>query len=347
MRLSAAAIPGLAERGLAEGECALAARGSIVFIRDGSPPDGMNTPMLALNDSFAAAGVPQSRLHHLAPVRLLGRALGRFRVNRNLVKLPGRGYVVPMAWPNDGRAFPYLYFREVIPWICDCWPRDYPKWEHLFRRDRIGLAFVSARGSVEHFRRVRPEMETVWMPEACVPGEYSPGRALAERSIHVLEIGRKHRPFHGAVAGPLGAAGHRHVFAEDGTNTPVYPDQASLHAALGDSVISVCFPRSVTHPEQAGGLETVTLRYFESIASRCIVLGRCPAELEALFGFDPVIGVDEADPAGQVLAILREPGRYQAHVDRAYERLLEVGTYAARTESMIKALERRGWRCRA
>jgi hypothetical protein len=323
----------------------VAARGRVVFLRDGDPPDGMNTPMLALNESFAAAGVPQNRLHDLKLVRLVGRALGRYRLNRNLVQIRGKAYVVPMAWPNDGRAFPYLYCREIIPWICDCWPRDYLKWEHLFRRDRVKLAFFSARGSAEHFRRVLPGMESLWMPEGCVPSDYSPRKPLAERSIHLLEIGRKHRPFHEAVAGPVAAAGFRHVFAVDGTNTPVYPDQASLHAALGDSVISVCFPRTVTHPDQAGGLETVTLRYFESIASRCIVLGKCPAELEELFGFNPVIEVGD-DPAGQVLAILRNPSALQGHVDRAYQRLLEVGTYAARTAAMIRELESRGWACR-
>lgn len=55
-------------------------------------------------------------------------------------------------------------------------------------------------------------------------------------------------------------------------------------------------------------------------------------------GFDPVLEADEDDPAGQVLGILADPGRWQAHVDRARTRLAEVGDWRHRVTALRTAL---------
>jgi hypothetical protein len=317
-------------------------RGRICFIEFCEPPNGTNTPMLALSRALVGMGIPSHRLHRFGIVRLVGRGLGKFELSRNLARRPRRACLVTLCWPNDGPAFPYGMVHQLIPWICDCWPRNYDQWERLLKRNRTQMAFFSARGSAEYFQERIPGLKSVWMPEACDPVEYDPGRPLTARSIDVLEIGRKHQRFHQAVVAPLRAAGWAHVFAET-WGKPVYPDQATLHAALGDSVVSICFPRMDTHPELAGGLETVTLRYFESIASGCIVLGRCPAELETLFGYNPVIEIDWKDPWSQLAEILEKRGDYQKLVDRNLARLREVGTWKARAQSIVAALEAEGW----
>jgi hypothetical protein len=50
----------------------------------------------------------------------------------------------------------------------------------------------------------------------------------------------------------------------------IFPNAAEFRRGLGDARISVCFPSSITNPEMSGQVETVTLRYFESLASRCV-----------------------------------------------------------------------------
>ena len=50
-------------------------------------------------------------------------------------------------------------------------------------------------------------------------------------------------------------------------------------------------------------VETLTHRYLESIASKRVVVGRCIRELEMLFGYNPVIEVDMADPVGQLRSV--------------------------------------------
>jgi hypothetical protein len=319
------------------------ASGRIVYVRAHEEPNGMNAPALSLDREFVAAGLPQSHLHRFKLLNAFARGLGRYRVARQLVRIPGRAYLVVYCWGNDSKGFPFYLWREVIPWIYDCWPRDYHKWNALFRRHRTRLAFFSAKGSAEYFQKRRPEMTCIWIPEACSPEDYRPARPLSERSIHVLELGRKHSPFHSAVVPHLGRSGWKHMYSKDGTRTMLFEGQDELIRALGDTAISVCFPRSITHPEASGGLETVTLRYFESIASGCLILGRAPAELVELFGYNPVIELDVEDAWGQVSALLGDLPSQQSLVDRNLRRLMEVGTYGSRAREILRVLRERGW----
>src|SRR5689334_20069333 len=110
-------------------------------ILDAHAPIGINESMLAINRALVRTGLPTRTLQRFSPVRLLGRALGRYELNRNLFQIPRRACLTVLAWPNDGRAFPYGLAYEIIPWICDCWPGCYDKWERLFRRNRVRTAF--------------------------------------------------------------------------------------------------------------------------------------------------------------------------------------------------------------
>jgi hypothetical protein len=308
--------------------------------------------MVALNRSLARAGLAQVMHRRWKPIRGLARFVGKMRLQRNLFRLPRRAFVVALAWPNDGRAFPFGYLWEVIPCIYDCWPPDYPKWESVFRRNRTRIAFFSARGSAEHFRDRVPGMACYWLPEACDPAEYQPDRPLRDREIDVLEIGRKYLRYHRQIKDALGGLGRRHVFSSGGFRSLVFPDQPSLLAGLGNSKVSICFPKSMTHPggpgdretgRGSGGLETVTLRFFESLASKCVPVGHGPAELVELFGYNPVVEADLDDPAGQLEHILSSIDDYQEMVDSNHVRLLEVGTWDKRVELMLSVLKEHGW----
>lgn len=306
---------------------------------------------IALNRAFDRAGLRGVNHQRWGPVRSLARALGKLGVQRKLVRLPGRACLVGLMWPNDGRLFPYSLLWDVIPYIWDCWPPDYPKWEALFRRHRIRVAFISAKGSAEHFRGRVGGLETYWVPEACDPADYRHDLPLADREIDVLELGRKYPRFHDRVEGALAARGRRFLYSPDGSRTYIFADQAQLRDGLGRTRIAVSFPKSMTHPQGpaggerkgSGGLETVTLRYFEQMASKCVVLGHCPGELEEVFGYNPVVEADLEDPAGQIETMLSSIDDYQALVDRNHARLLEVGTWDSRVERMLEILRSHGY----
>jgi hypothetical protein len=82
----------------------------------------------------------------------------------------------------------------------------------------------------------------------------------------------------------------------------------------------------------------MTLRYLEAIASKTLVLGQSPRELVELFGFDPVV-VADADNVNDLLGeVSRDPQRFQAHVDLAYARFLDVASAKVRARQFVEWL---------
>jgi hypothetical protein len=74
----------------------------------------------------------------------------------------------------------------------------------------------------------------------------------------------------------------------------------------------------------------MTLRYLEGMASGCLLLGHAPAELLELAGFNPVVEVDWDAPDRQVRQILKNPGHWQPHVDRALKAVRAMGDWSVR-----------------
>jgi hypothetical protein len=75
---------------------------------------------------------------------------------------------------------------------------------------------------------------------------------------------------------------------------------------------------------------------LESIASKCVVVGKCPSELVKLFGYNPVIEIVAGTELNQVNAILSQIAKYQALVERNYTRLLETGTWESRFQTILE-----------
>lgn len=184
-------------------------------------------------------------------------------------------------------------------------------------------------------------MDCLWLPEAADPVEYKGDLSLVDRTIDVLELGRRFEAYHSAIAEPLLEKGYRHLYSPD--TGRLFPTREQLMEAWQQTRISVCFPKSLTDPEWSGGVETVTFRYFESIASRCLVVGHCPWELQDIFGYNPVIEVDFTDYAEQLLALLADIGTYQDFVEKNYQRMLEVGSWDTRVQTMLPLLQQRGY----
>ena len=294
--------------------------------------------VLGLEKALVQSGL-QPVIHQSSNLlRLLTRVLARAGMVRNFWKSGNDIYLAILMGPAEYRLFPFSYGREVAVYCFDCWPGQYARWEAFFRRNRLRLAFFTARGSAEYFAERLPAMQSVWMPEAVDPEDYDCSKQLAERVIDVLELGRREEAVHQAITPRLRESRRVHLY-EQQKGQIIFPTRETLVAGLSDSKISVCFPSSMTHPERSGDLETVTYRYFEAMASGCLIWGKCPQELLDLFGYNPVIEADGKDPYGQLDGILQDPGKYQDLVDRNYGRLLEAGTWRVRAAAMMEALE--------
>lgn len=298
------------------------------------PLDGRNLLQRGLEEALIRAGVPAIRRQRYKLGRKLGNACSRFGITRRLKKKPKRAIVAGLAWASDMLAFPEAMWCELTPWIFDCWGPQFSKWEALLRRHRVRDAFFSARAAAQHFAKTMPGLRAHWLPEAVDPQRLDASKSLLERQTHVLEMGRGFRDLHEAITGLLAKRGVRHRYQAPGAPF-IFNGLDDLYRGLGDTAIMICYPKSMTHPDNAGGVETVTQRYFESIGSRCLIVGHCPAELRDLFGFDPVIALPGGHEAERLLDIIANLGSYQAQVDRAHARLLEVGTFDARARTLL------------
>jgi len=268
--------------------------------------------------------------------QLPGRAAVRFGILRNYVRAKGP-LIIPFMGIHDRDVFPYCYWTELVPVVFDCWPAYFDWWELFFHRYRIRLAFFTARQSAEYFSKALAKTTCVWLPEATDPRLYDPGEALIAREVDVLEFGRLYGEYHDKIQPALEQAGYRHDYPRG--PQPVFPDRPALGKGLCKAKISICVPSSITHPERSGWVNTTTLRYFESMAARCILLGTCPPELADLFGYNPVVEIEAGHEAEQILSILKDPGGYQGLVDRNYEVLLERGTWNSRVEEILRWTE--------
>ncbi|MEI7658625.1 MAG: hypothetical protein WCK33_11230 [Phycisphaerae bacterium] len=299
------------------------------------PETGLNLLQKGLQRALAARGVMPVHCQRSAAARRVARLMGKLGLVRPVWRRPPR-VVVPVTWASEATLFPASCFHEVVPFIFDCWPEQFDRWAKLLQRHRVRLAFFTARDAIAAMQRRLPALDARWLPEACDPSKFHPGTPLAERTLHVLEMGRKHAPVHDALRG--GLQGFRHVFSVKDSSTPIFAGLDDLYRAMGDTVVSICHPRSVTHHADATErVETMTQRYLETIGSGALAVGQSPAELRDLFGFDPVIELSRVDPAGHVRDILRDARGYQAHADCCLARLAEVGTFEARADTLIRS----------
>lgn len=228
---------------------------------------------------------------------------------------------------SPGRKSAYLF---------DAWPNNFRRIAEFIRYWGIGRVFVSSSQAAKVLDRLVSGCAFQWIPEGVDPDVY---RSLPyeERDIDVLQLGRLYEPYHEVIAPSL--ARERRSYLFEGTKgTLVFPTRAAFIDGLARSRISICVPSSVTHPERSGGIETLTHRYLQSMASKCLVVGRAPRELIALFGYNPVIEIDMADPVGQLRTLLDGFEEHVGLIERNHAAVLEGHTWRLRWAEMARLL---------
>jgi glycosyl transferase family 1 len=298
-------------------------------------------PVQAMERQLAAQGLRAFRSQPIKPIVFTGKVLAKLGMVRNFASL-GHAYVLPMLHCSEYRLFRVSYLHECIPYTMDVWPWSYARREAFARRNRIRTWFITARRSAQVFKEKFPHINCLWLAEAVDPTEYRHDIPLEKRTIHVLELGRRWEAYHAKIADTLEQHKRTHLY-EKVKGKIIFATRQDLIDGLVNSIVSVCFPQSTTHPEKAGDVETVTLRYFETMACKCIPVGRAPQELIDLFGFNPMIEVDLDHAADQVEEIVHNPAKYQPMVERNYQRLLEVGTWEVRVRQMLGTLKKLGY----
>ena len=270
---------------------------------------------------------------------------------------------MPTLWQGEARLVfvqpVSLYFdtfftamtHEMIPFIWDCWPCYYDKMEAWLKRHRVRTAIFTACQEMEEMKRRCPELDVVWCPEAVDTVSYGEGKALKDRTIDLLEFGRGLGFNVNDCECNVNAREYFADYSEikhvktlvDGRF--IYTDE-ELRDAMGDAKVTICLPRSVTHPEIAGEVETLTQRYWEAMLSRMVIVGHAPQELVDLIGYNPVVEVPlhlplvDGEPSILTLIkdILSHIEEYHELVDRNRETALRIGDWKERMDSLSRSL---------
>ena len=103
--------------------------------------------------------------------------------------------------------------------------------------------------------------------------------------------------------------------------------------------MTIALPRSITQPEIAGDIETLTQRYWECMFSRMVMVGHAPQELIDFIGYNPVIELsDKISPEEQIANVIEHIEDYQSLVDKNRETAERLGSWNLRMKWLMGEL---------
>lgn len=254
-------------------------------------------------------------------------------------------FVEPVSLSFD--SFPDYAMYEVVPMFWDCWPGYFENTCLWLRKHNVKTAVFTSRQTAERMQeRFSGEnnkwqkMNVIWCPEA-VDGElYQKGKELKDRSIDLLEFGRSNDKVvcSEKLAG-IEINGNRILHICTKQNGKFVYTNEQLYEAMGDAKVTITLPRSMTQPEVAGDIETLTQRYWECMFSRMVMVGHAPQELVDFIGYNPVIELRDDISAEDLIAdVLENIENYQSLVDRNRETAEKLGSWNVRMKWLMEEL---------
>jgi hypothetical protein len=237
------------------------------------------------------------------------------------------------------KTFPYFCIPAGlrILWMYDAWEKDYANIEALIRNHKINLAFITSLQTTQHFNALKLEdFRAYWSPEAITVSGYKQ-KPARERSIDVIQIGRKWDAYHEVIE-PFCRAKDLTYLYEKIVGQIIFSSREEYLCGLADSKISICVPASVTHPGRSGKISTMTWRYLQSMASKCLILGILPGEMKLLFDYNPIVEIDMSRPCEQLHEILRTYDSYIDLIERNYLYIAANHQWANRLDTMMEQI---------
>lgn len=246
--------------------------------------------------------------------------------------------VEPVSLSFD--TFPDYARYEVVPMFWDCWPCYFEKTRDWLVRHRVKTTIFSSRQTAERMREALPNINIIWCAEAVDDSVYDKGKLLKDREIDLLEFGRSNDRIINAEKLEqvwIGENSLNHVCTKQHGKF-IYTNE-QLYQAMGNAKVTIALPRSMTQPEIAGDIETLTQRYWECMFSRLVMVGHAPQELVDFIGYNPVIELREDISAEALIRdVLEHIDDYQAIVDRNRETAERLGSWDVRMEWLMEEL---------
>jgi len=233
-------------------------------------------------------------------------------------------------------CLPYFFFPgHKSAYFFDAWPSTHENLIYFTSRLGIQDAFVSSRAAAEMLSAYGSGCQFHWIPEGISPEAYV-FRPYDRKDIDVMQFGRKYDWYHNKICSSLNEHGKTYLY-EKQKGEILFPTRRSFIEGLARSKISICFPSSITHPERSGDVETMTVRYLQSMASKCLILGKAPREMVDIFGYNPVIDIDVDYPGDQIISILERYDDYLYLIERNYNKIFK-NTWASRWREITEII---------
>lgn len=236
-------------------------------------------------------------------------------------------------------SFPDYAFYETIPFVWDCWPRNFDRLCKWLNKYQIKTMIVTCHKTKRKLQEVFPYMNILSVMEGVDISLFEKGKDLKDRTIDYLEYGRNADK----VVMYSFPSSMRVLRGQEKDLTMIPYDK--LFEAMKNSKIVAAYPKTWTNPELACGLETLTQRYWECMLSRMVMIGHAPKELVDFVGYNPVVEVNLEEPDEQLQYILHHIEDYQELVDKNRETALRLGSWNLRMKEVMKFLRECGYEC--
>jgi hypothetical protein len=237
---------------------------------------------------------------------------------------------------NPNLSLPYFFFEgSKNLFIFDAWPSTHDKIIDFANDFQICNIFVSSLQSSEMLKRYDSNCNFHWIPEGIDIKQYK-FYDYKLKDIDVLQFGRKYDVYHNKIVNFLKDKGKIYLY-EKQKGEIIFPEREDFISGLARTKISICFPSSITHPQRAEGIETMTIRYLQSMASKCLIIGIAPKEMMTIFGCNPIIDVDLNDPVNQLQTIMDNYENYWSLIEKNYVNLSNH-TWQKRWEQIYKII---------
>lgn len=246
-------------------------------------------------------------------------------------------FVEPVSISFD--TFPDYTHYEIIPMIWDCWPMYFEKTCQWFIKHNVRTAIFTSSQTADRMKERFPEMNILAITEGIDSSKYKEGKNLNERSIDLLEFGRRNK----IVFDVNLPKKYTHLYSKNGEH--LFKTEQDLVNGLADSKITICYPRCDTQPQKAGDIETLTQRYWEAMLSRIVIVGRAPKELIDLIGYNPVIEIGKENQKERIIDIINHINNYQSLVDRNKDTAKKMGSWDIRVRQIMDWLRSSGYKC--
>ena len=239
--------------------------------------------------------------------------------------------------PDFGKVLPFCYLSgNTYAYFFDIWPKFFDETEKFLKNSSINQVFFSSLYATIYFKE-KGFNNVTWIPEGVSSQEYKYD-SFEKKDIDVLELGRKYKFIHDKIVGVLSKNNKTHFYEKE-IGKSVFFGKESFISGMARSKISICFPKSETHPEVAGPVSTMTNRYLQSMASKCLVVGSESDEMKYLFDYPAVVHLNTDNPADHLLEILDNYDDYQDLIEKNYHSVLENHTWSNRWNKINGIIE--------